>query len=725
MRKQALLMAALLLGAGSAVFGQDMTPATPAPPKPGPVEAAQKAIRVNLSNTVLDFIRDTKQIDVDASWEWLPATEMFRDARQAGVKVESREFSVSNEKLGDAGARTPHWSEDVRDAEIAQWLVEALTAQTVPEADSKKALSQFTQNNADTQFGQAWYPPTNVPILQWIKDPNLGGGERLRDVIAGRISPTQYDSLTREQALLTALLGSQGVRYTIQIRSKDGTKVIEPINAKGAPYSGENVIWHIRLLRFPIPQPGTNGAAAARRFFYRFAVSAEIKGVRFFLKGVDDDEAQMRLDMDFKRDDLSLLGVFEKKLTSNQAKVTLASAAKDIPENQTPSYDSASLSFVVKFAATQAARATKGFLGGTRNTSIVSGSLWANGKLDNLIGVDTEIAKLGPKSPGSSRGFGRDLTAGAVFGVVPSSKNAFYVGPSIRSSIFTLSAGVRIGEEGKENDLQSRFAALFSIDLSRATGGKRDRVKFDYSNTLIAGTDRILASDTISETRGLVLWNFTTAPNATLPPADRKRQIRLVQTRDADNNEITDANRKVVLLFNLGQFEDKFQRLQYIPRGTYQVEAIPDTYTLKAASEDDFGLSGRLGSIIVSGAPVDQQHFQLQLNRRKDERVDLSFKLDFEVGAEPLDEDLDKEFRFELVRDAQGNLLADRNARPVLRLTLRQFVEQQVVKQKLPPGQYQLYSPASSYKIRDLAPFTPIKVDAAKTFEWKVLRKAP
>ena len=81
--------------------------------------------------------------------------------------------------------------------------------------------------------------------------------------------------------------------------------------------------------------------------------------------------------------------------------------------------------------------AIQGILGGTDNTSIVSGGLigFKNGGVSPLIGINQDIGQLGD-----------DISGGFLFGVGLGEKTSLFLGPSIRSSLFTLSAGATLGD---------------------------------------------------------------------------------------------------------------------------------------------------------------------------------------------------------------------------------------------------------------------------------------
>ena len=87
-----------------------------------------------------------------------------------------------------------------------------------------------------------------------------------------------------------------------------------------------------------------------------------------------------------------------------------------------------------------------------------------------------------------------DISAGVILGVGLGEKTSLFLGPSIRSSIFTLSAGATLGTQ---TNSEVNFAGLICIDLSRLTSSKKDSQQIKVSGSSQGGGLGEITEETI------------------------------------------------------------------------------------------------------------------------------------------------------------------------------------------------------------------------------------
>lgn len=665
---------------------------------------AGKAIGVNVTNAIVNFINDSKQLEVDLEWRWLPAAQSLRAPRRTGMKFETHRFSFSNQKLRSGPSE--NWASDIKDKKVRGALEQALFPLV-----EKPDLSKFTRAASNRAFAKVWSVPpseaSGAKLIEHLRSDSVGAG--LRKVLERNVSAQEYYGLLREHYVVTTLLGSQGARWSVEVLSSDRQKLIKVLNSRGKEFklqdADRDIEWHIEMVEVPVEEvtPGSHKKPLA---FYRFGISAVIHGVKLFFKGVDTDKVALRLKVGFDPDDPAMLGV-DSALTSNTGDVAVQGVVKkDDLTTKEASYESAELEWLVELVSKGAGSSAKGFLGGGPNTSIVAGTLFGKDTSDTFVGINKEYIALGS---GSARGFFGRATLGGLLGVVPGDSNALYLGPSFRTSIFTFSAGLRVGESESGGRIVGGPAGLLSLDLSRAFGGKRDVVHFNYANRddEFRGSEAIKSSDDLAKNLTLVLWHLKKQPELELTRDEAKAVLKLLQMRDRSNAELTSIDRRTELQWPLdagtqGGFSDvkPYAALQFIPVGYYAIQGLPSTLEL-VTDDPVYGPLPVSPLQAITDTTYTRKDWSLRSSANRESATKLKLVLDYCTKNAPLEEDLSRTCRLVRVKTkATDTQTLDPARRFTLEIPLEAFVEKRVIERTIPSGVYMFYAPSSRFQIK-------------------------
>jgi hypothetical protein len=203
------------------------------------------------------------------------------------------------------------------------------------------------------------------------------------------------------------------------------------------------------------------------------------------------------------------------------------------------------------------------FLGGTNNTSIITGGLINDKVAQPIIGVNLELLDLG-----SSK-------AGGLFGIGLTDNNSLYIGPSFQYSILTLSAGARIFD--KKDSTRVEPAGVISFDLSQVIGGKQENKKIELDRSKVGG-DWGKASEEIVKDLVLVDWGVSQNTNIQEP-------LALVKEKNCTGNAIQ-PNEYAELPLNISTGEKP--SLKFIPQGIYKYQGLDKLPPIYALYDDDF-----------------------------------------------------------------------------------------------------------------------------------------
>jgi hypothetical protein len=367
-------------------------------------------------------------------------------------------------------------------------------------------------------------------------------------LITNSIRVSEYMQMQRERNILTAILSSKGGEYSFGITADENS--IPPPN-----FSDKKIDWEIDVYSFK-----TNSGE-----YYRFTAKAVVEA---FDVSVTDYIGQGKIfyDARFKLKDSQYISQIANNLfvTKNSINITNIDPTQ-VPSNFPKSADlNKSLSSLSGFlsiigGSEQLGAVTEGLLGGTEDTSIISGGLIGNGGVSALVGVNQEIFNIGD-----------DTRAGILLGLGLGNKTSLYLGPSLQSSIFTVSAGATIGTQNTNVD----FAGLLAVDLSRLTNSKKNKstIPVTISNSgsgLGQASEQIINKYTLLEYKNL------------------SQIFTLTRVCDEEGNQIPETSKNLRNAINLQPNQPP--RRIYIPRGVYRYTSPSGKKAYQQLVEDKLG----------------------------------------------------------------------------------------------------------------------------------------
>jgi hypothetical protein len=396
---------------------------------PTPIDQPSSAIKAIVQNGVVEYIKGVKKARISLEWNPLPVNEKLVDSLIQYKKVDSfprtEEINQNNNRNVACGLI----SKDL--------LYEVLGVRNNSSCDRLETDKNLQQRELDTLF-------------------SVGG-----------ISPAEYIAMSRERTILRTILTSKGIEYAFNL-TNDG-------EIEAPDFKDKDITWQIKIYKNIWP------SAPSDIYYYRFSIKAIVKP---FDKNVLSNNQRVAFNARIRIKDL------EKQTSIPNRFFSVTNTSTIIPElinspdttkiasEAAKNFTNLSGIFNIVGGGSQLGAATQGLLGGTENSSFISGGLldFTNGGVDPLIGVSQEIGKIG------------DIGTGIVFGVGLGEKTSIFLGPSLQTSIFTLSAGATLGAK-KQSDVN--FAGLISVDLSRLTGSKTDVNTIKVDNPSVGNPSNI------------------------------------------------------------------------------------------------------------------------------------------------------------------------------------------------------------------------------------------
>lgn len=268
------------------------------------------------------------------------------------------------------------------------------------------------------------------------------------------IKPSEYISMSQERNILKTILQSQGVEYAFNIKKEGEIEVPD--------FSDKNIDWKINIYKYKWRNSNLS--------YYRFSIKAVVKPFeKSVLFSDEQDKTNIKFHARLKVKNLNQQTsipneYFYVQKLDGTVPAQISGANEELKKRKSEldtRFSNLEGIFSIVGGVSQLGSVTQGFLGGTDSSSIISGGLvdFSNGGIHPLVGVNQEIGKVG------------DISTGVVVGVGLGEKTSIFLGPSIQSSIFTISAGATLGAK-QQSDLG--FAGLVSVDLSRLSGSKTD-----------------------------------------------------------------------------------------------------------------------------------------------------------------------------------------------------------------------------------------------------------
>jgi hypothetical protein len=406
------------------------------------------AITLGIADGIVRYINNERRIKVKLEWEPLPVTDSLISSTVQN-NFTSYQITINN-----------------RDFEGGRW-----TTSTDPK--KQKQLEQLALALNVKSLNDMTQKP----------DPTLENSLK-----SGGISVPDYIRMQRERNILTALLSGKGIMYSFGLKASE-RDIVPP------KFSDENITWNINVYAFEDPQ---------KQAYYRFTFQAVVDPIDkkvendFISPDATDPKIQkVFYDARFKLKESDKLITIASNYLSLAGSLpvpanTAASRFNNLPTSTEINSSLSSLSGFLSIIGgpQQLGAVAENLLGGTENTSIVTGGLveFRNGGVSPLIGVNQELGKIGDNA-----------TGGILFGLGLGDKQSLFLGPSLQASIFTLSTGVTIGTQPNS---EVNFAGMLAVDLSRLTNSKREpaptpiKISTQNTNGLGGVSEEIISSYT-------------------------------------------------------------------------------------------------------------------------------------------------------------------------------------------------------------------------------------
>jgi hypothetical protein len=519
------------------------------------------SLKLKLTNGVIDFVNGARRARISLAWQLLPLDPLLETAASQELAERAPDFDIDNRHLASEA-----WRNDLPPDLSPEWGVPG----------GLGALAQGLE---------AWHQQF---LKHWdYQDPEAK--QRVENFLrSGALTPRQYLSMLRDHQLLHVLLSSAGFR--IDLKAND-----ESLDVRSLPKAVQTAKWRVVALKFRI-------STDPDEFVYRYALTARMNPFDIVLPGSSADTIRLEARATWQPKDHDLrsalkwrLGVYDSAINFENIDVKTEPVVEDqlakITKNGGPSRLETYIRF---FGGIQLGDVVvQNLLGGTRNTSIISGGLISRKRVSSLIGVNLE--PWSGRLPGVSPGF--------LLGLDPSDTNNFFAGVSARFDAITLSVGSRIAEEdrtkrtppGKGTVLGGHWAGVLSFDLSRLLGGKKSVTQLPVKTNEPAGGELGLSSDSL--TNNLAGFLVTVQDNA---GGDKKgSRLRIIRVQDEAGAELPEKQRRAMTLH---------QGLQFLPAGQYHynfdqvkddvkvtVNGLPVT-----AERGPFGASDRLTELTIT-----------------------------------------------------------------------------------------------------------------------------
>lgn len=457
------------------------------------------AITLGIVDGIIRYVKDDRRVKIRLQWDPMPLTLSLIN------RTNESEFEVTKLDINNEDIQSGNWTRNISNEKLEKLRV-ALNISDL------KALS-------------------------------LQGS--LQDLDPG-LKISDYVRMQRERNILKILLLSKGVKYSFGFKTKENP-IVSP------DFLDKDIKWQINIYSFKNKNKPP---------FYRFTAKAIVEPFekKIFEDNIElseDKKEKVSYDVRFKlneSDQISSIANNLFLLSNKDSSLGLPSAPTDNEKKAlgtettekavTTALTSLSGFFSFLGSSDQFGTAIQGILGGTDNTSIVSGGLigFKNGGVSPLIGINQDIGQLGD-----------DISGGFLFGVGLGEKTSLFLGPSIRSSLFTLSAGATLGTEANS---EVNFGGMIAIDLSRLTNSKKDTPPIKVSGSSQGGgLDRI--ADSMVEKYTVIEYTSD-------------REVSMTRICDENSILIPVENRKTSV--NINQLNKRTR--QYVIRGFYEYKSI-------------------------------------------------------------------------------------------------------------------------------------------------------
>lgn len=445
------------------------------------------AITLGIVDGIIRYVKDDRRVKIRLQWDPLPLTQSLIE------RANESEFEVTKLEINNEDIESGNWTRNIPNEKLEKLRV-ALNISDL------KVLSLESPNKNSLQ--------------------DLDPGLKISD----------YIHMQRERNILKILLLSKGVKYSFGFKNQENP-IVSP------DFSDKNIKWQVNIYCFKNKN---------KSLFYRFTTKAvvepfERKIIKENIVSSEDKKEKVSYDVRFKLNESDRISSIANNLfllPNKDSSLGLPSAPTDNEKKAlgtettekavTTALTSLSGFFSFLGSSDQFGAAIQGILGGTDNTSIVSGGLigFKNGGVSPLIGINQDVGQLGD-----------DISGGFLFGVGLGEKTSLFLGPSIRSSLFTLSAGATLGTDAKS---EVNFGGMIAIDLSRLTNSKKDTPPIKVSGSSQGGgldriTDSIVDKYTVVEytsDREVSMMRVCDENSVLIPVKDRKTSVNINQAKE-------------------------------------------------------------------------------------------------------------------------------------------------------------------------------------------------
>jgi hypothetical protein len=477
------------------------------PPKMPEVDKTFSAIKATVQGGLIRFIDNSKKASIALEWNPLPVTDDLVNSLIQYTAIDKSPITIIVEQGNNGKSLFCNMNrEDLQKIHGFLGIVNGSDcSQISPDTTLRK-------KEIESLFGD-------------------GGDNTIR--------PSEYVAMSKERNILKTILSSKGIEYSFNFRREDEIEVPN--------FVSEKIKWKIQIYKYKWIDNDPS--------YYRFNIKAMVEP---FSKDVPDAinnsfKLNARIRIKDRNKQTSIPNeYFSASITDALSGTTLVETKPpDTPINADADFTNLSGILSLVGGSENIGTTLQGFLSGTDNSSIISGGLlnFSNGGIDPLIGVNQEIGKLG------------DVSAGVVLGLGLGANTSIFLGPSIQTSIFTISAGARLGAR-EQSDLS--FAGLVSIDLSRLSGSKKTVNTLSLVSPSVGGVPDIRRQIDM-DTKLNTLMRYQSEGTAS------NQQIQLQRVCDAkgvpiiDDSKITIENRK-----KTGNPDDLSPKLVYLPKGIYK-----------------------------------------------------------------------------------------------------------------------------------------------------------
>ncbi|MEM8610421.1 MAG: hypothetical protein AAGF93_00270 [Cyanobacteria bacterium P01_H01_bin.105] len=470
------------------------------------------SLRLSLIDGVVSYANSAARARFELYWDYLPDDQTLTEARRIYAASEPIIITLSNESLKDEET----WIEEVKEQGHADKLIEALKVQSLEGLDTFSSQGFEDYWTKKGQPGRELMSTTNASLLFGV----------LRDYNA-----------------LVSLLRSDGISYSVDLTPA-------PRSGNFPIVSEENITWQIKLYRFVVNDV----------VFYRHAIRANFEPIEVTFPGESGKNTEVNLatKVSFIGSE-NTIGIFEPILSANPISVKLEDSIppnvktlfKDASENTAASLDS-----VFKFFGGQGLGTliNTGLLAGNDNTSTFFGGLITDNTVDPVVGANFEFSPL------------ESTSFGAALGVGTNDGGSLFLGPSLRTSTFTLGLGVQVSSQDDVIDVDP--AGVLSFDLSRLVGNRSTIKEITVDNSTSGGNWGKVSSE-IAQNITLIELSLDNPKNVQL---EGEMGFTLVKIKEVDGTEIDASGPRSRIPISLLDLQE--ENLKIMPRGIYKYEEI-------------------------------------------------------------------------------------------------------------------------------------------------------